>query len=78
VNLRPAFAAFGVGFAFLIGSVAAFGADAPTTLGALLLAAFVLCGLIGLILGLRETSRVKADARARQQRAAQERDPWQD
>jgi hypothetical protein len=78
VNLRPAFAAFGVGFALLIGSFVAFGVNAPTVLGALLLAGFVLCGLIGFILGARETSRVKADARARQQRAAQERDPWQD
>jgi uncharacterized membrane protein len=78
VNLRPAFAAFGVGFALLIGSIVAFGVNAPTTVGALLLVGFVLCGLIGFILGTREASRVKAHARAVQRQAAQERDPWQD
>ena len=78
MNLRPAFAAFGLGFAMLVGALVAFGVNAPTTVGALLVAGFVACGLVGFILGAREASRVKAHARAVQRQAAQERDPWQD
>ena len=46
--------------------------------GVVLLIAFLACGVAGLLLGLRATSRFKATTRAAQQQQAQERDPWQD
>ena len=78
MNLRPAFLAFGLGFVMLVGCITAFGLDAPTIVGALLLVAFVACGVVGFLLGTRETSRFKAATRAAQRQQAQERDPWQD
>jgi uncharacterized membrane protein len=78
VKLGPALAAFGLGFACLVGCIAAFGANAPTAVGVVLLIAFLACGVVGLVLGLRATSRFKASTRAAQQQQAQQREPWDD
>jgi hypothetical protein len=78
VNLRPAFAAFGLGFLMLVACITSFGLNAPTVVGALFLVAFVACGVVGFLLGMRSTSRFKAQTRAAQRQQAQGRDPWQD
>ena len=76
MNLRPAFAAFGLGFVCLVGCIVSFGLDAPTAVGVVLLIAFLACGVIGLLLGLRATSRFKAATRNAQRQQAQQREPW--
>ncbi len=78
MNLRPAFAAFGLGFVMLVGCITAFGLNAPTIVGALLLVAFLACGVVGLVLGLRATNRFKTETRNAQRQQAQQREPWDD
>jgi hypothetical protein len=78
VNLRPAFGAFGLGFVMLAGCITAFGLNAPTVVGALLLVAFLACGVAGLLLTLRATNRFKAATRNAQRQQAQQREPWDD
>ena len=74
MNLRSAYVVIGLGFVMLAAAIASFGLNAPIVVGALFLLAMVVCGVIYFALVARETGRLKATARAAQQRRA----PWQD
>ena len=78
MNFRPAYVAFGLGFVMLAACIASFGLDAPTIVGALLLVAFLACGVAGFLLTMQATNRLKAATRSAQRQQAQQREPWDD
>jgi mannose/fructose/N-acetylgalactosamine-specific phosphotransferase system component IIC len=82
MTFRGAIGAFLLGFVMFVAAIVSFGVNAPTVVGALFLVAMVACGVVGLVLAARGSSRLKASARAAQQQAqqqpAQQREPWDD
>lgn len=78
MTFRGAIGAFLLGFVMFVAAIVSFGLNAPTVVGALFLVAMVACGVVGLVLVARDSSRLKASARAAQQQHAQQREPWDD
>ena len=78
MTFRSGIGAFLLGFVMFVAAIVAFAVNAPTVVGALLLVAMVACGVVGLVLVARDSSRLKASARAARQQQAQQREPWDD
>ena len=78
MTFRGGIGFFLLGFVMLVAAIVAFGVNAPTVVGALLLVAMVACGVVGLVLVARDSSRLKASANAARQQQAQQREPWDD
>jgi hypothetical protein len=78
MTFRGGIGAFLLGFVAFVAAIVSFGVGAPTVVGAVLLVAMVACGVVGLVLVARDSSRLKASARAARQQQAQQREPWDD
>jgi parvulin-like peptidyl-prolyl isomerase len=78
MTFRGGIGAFVLGFVMFVAAIVSFGVGAPAVVGAVLLVAMVACGVVGLVLVARDSSRLKASARAARQQQAQQREPWDD